>query len=148
MSTWFVYMHALSHGSYLISEPRLSLRWPIFHIDITEHESPMASSQITPSSRRISGTPSFDSSHSKQSRYSSSSASSAQSPCHDMHQKLTGQMQAHHERWVARQERQSKSFHGAAQSSKVDPSASDAYQTKRVHPHLDKVASTMRRIRG
>jgi hypothetical protein len=108
----------------------------------------MSEPDKSPTYSSTSTLPSSMSTRSKSSSFSSSSITNSTSSCRNMHQKLTGQMQAQQERWAAWQERQIECYQSAVKRSKADPCPEDALQAKREHPHLDKFTSALRRMRG
>ena len=84
------------------------------------------------------------------SSYSGSTRSSFSSPqpTSTMHNKLTTQMQCQQNRFRDWQDRQLETFTTATRHAAQNPESREAYESKRSHPHLDKVTSTLRRLRG
>lgn len=87
---------------------------------------------------------------SKESSISSitTSSSASHSEATDMHAIIISQMRDQSHRWATWQEKQLQSYCRAASRSRDRPSLPETIETRRVHSHLDRIPSALRRFRG
>ncbi|KAJ9611848.1 hypothetical protein H2204_015146 [Knufia peltigerae] len=81
-------------------------------------------------------------------RARSTSGSTSASSTSEMHVKITKQMRIQQDRWAEWQQKQIALFQEAAMAPDTEDSLRKRITSKRPHLHLDKVSSTLRRLRG
>ncbi|KAL6243491.1 hypothetical protein RBB50_009483 [Rhinocladiella similis] len=81
-------------------------------------------------------------------RARSTSDTTSSSSTSEMHVKITKQMRVQQGRWMEWQQKQIALFQEAAMAPDTGDSLRKRITAKRPHLHLDKVSSTLRRLRG
>ncbi|KIW18736.1 hypothetical protein PV08_03025 [Exophiala spinifera] len=81
-------------------------------------------------------------------RARSTSDSTSTTSASEMHVKISKQMRTQQDRWAEWQKKQIALFREAAMAPDNEDSLRKRITTKRPHVHLDKVSSTLRKLRG